>query len=352
MRIRRTQKRAYDEFRQSWHKTALDLHEARDDSIIDIANTLAGKEGVDAANKYLDEESDLNSYHRPPKKQKTLSTAMPLRKRITARRPLKRRRLLRRKPLRARPIKRRRLGGMKRMIKQVARDSLEPKRSLFGPSASTGFQVPSELIQNFRIDNVDKHVTNPTSDDVASSYKGKEFFLKGVRIRGYLYNNSQYPTTVRMMIYKTKSYLKGELMTEILGGTYPLFHNPTTGESSQVATIPRLFKYNPKFDKASPFTMIKNKVFKLHATTRDQSQTPNDEIQTDPAGLGLDVVHFDVYVPLNRIQRQNVANLSSGIFDQQINHFVGFYSTSLVVDDETTQGPRCFFTGITYFKDN
>lgn len=318
-------------------------------AFIDTSEAIGGKAGEQAAKSYLRRKREVDE-NQPSKRHKTMAKMRATRS--GRKRPMMRSRS--RKPLRRRPYKKR-LGSMKRMIKKIARDASEPHRHIFGPDQTNvdGFTIQKSTLSTYRVDNVPKFGLDIIAerDDLANTYKGKEFYLKGFRIRGYIQNPSQYPCTVRIMIFRTKVQLEGATMNDVIAGQVPRFYNPVTGEANKLAELPRLFKYNPKLGPHEPYKIIKNKVWVLDGTRKNPG-TINDEIDMSSNDGPDDLQHFDIYVPINKIQRQQLPQFGGGIYDQQINHFVSFYFSNLNVEDEPSQFPTCFFTGITYFKDD
>ena len=357
---RRTQSAWSDFLQHQINQTTNDLGEAAQDIFHDEANKYGGKEGTDATDSYFKKHPldkglpTEDSFDEPPTKRRKKGLTMNFKgmKSRYIRRPIKRRRLLKRKPSRKRPYVKK-MGGLKRMIKKIARDSAEPKRHIWGPDQNIveGFTIQKSKMVTFRMDDVPKHSTVVGFENTSNTYHGKEYFLKGIRIKGYMYNPSQYPVTVRMMATKTKSKLvEDAIFSSIMQGDLPQFYDPTTAESKSLLTLPRLFKYNAKITPTDPLKMIKSQLFVMDSTRKDAGLV-NDESNVDSSGGIDDLKHFDWYIPINKIQRAERPVPGDTFFDRQINHFLHFYFTSIVVEDDVNIFPQCYFTGITYFKD-
>lgn len=357
---RRRAQSAWSEFLQHQiNQTTNDLGEVAEDIVHDEANKYSGKEGTDATDSYFKKHpldkglpTEENFDERPSKRRKKASS-MNLKFRSRAiKRPLKRRRILKRKPSRKRPYVKK-MGGLKKMIKKIARDSAEPKRYLWGPDQNIveGFTIQKSKMNCFRMDDIPKHSTAVGFENTSGTYHGKEYFLKGIRIKGYMYNPSQYPVTVRMMATKTKSKLtEDNTFASIMAGDLPQFYDPTTAEAKSLLNLPRLFKYNAKITPTDPLKIIKSQLFVMDSSRKETGVT-NDETNVDSSGGIDDLKHFDWYIPINRTQRAERPVPGDTFFDRQINHFLHFYFTSVVVEDDVNAFPQCYFTGITYFKD-
>lgn len=333
-----------------------DVEQGGNDVIDSIVNSELGQLGVDVEHHVrggfmgadtMGTDMDINTPH---KKRKPNMAAMK-RKRSSSRRPL-RRRLSKRKPRTTRPRAGIRMKGLKTMIKRIARDSAEPKRHAFGPDQNQigGFSTQQLVLTNFRIDDIPPILTTDTLTAVTNKFVGREFFLKGARIRGYMYNRGQNATTVRMIVFRTKTRLPGADINEIVAGQRPRFYNPVSGVAATLDAIPALFRYNPKIGPNEALEMIYSKLFQLDSS-RFTGAIVNDELDQDPSSGPDDLTHFDVYIPINKIARQQNEAAMSSINDQHILHYVGFYHTALLPNNITSVPPQVFFTGITYFKD-
>lgn len=337
-----------------------DAEQGGSDAIDMIVNSEAGQVGVDIEHHvrggFMGAGNTPSDMGFPHKKQKATPMKMgkPMNTRTSSRRKTTPRRSMKRKPRRTRPIASRRMKGLKTMIKRIALDTAEPKRHLFGTdlSATGGVEFQTTQLTTFRIDDVPLLTTSNSIANETTQFSGREFYLKGVRIRGYFINLSQYPISVRALVWQTKAKITAELQNFITAGLYPGFYNPLTGQEATIGTINSLYRYSPKIAPKSQAKVVKSKTFILDGTRRTPAAAvAGTEIDSDPTGTVDDLVHFDMYLPFNKVIRHDIDSSANTIFDQHIQRYISFHWNNVQVNDTVLIKPRVFFSGITYFKD-
>ena len=297
-------------------------------------------------------QNDQLIHSQPKKRQKTETpTKMAYRRKsrggARSRRVMKRsRRRTSRRPARSRNVK-----GLKRLIKRIARDSAEPKRHLWGTTGGlTGTQIPIGLL-NIRMDDVPPYDAAIT--DAHEAYRGNEYFCKGIRVRGYAFNPSQHPVKVVITFFKSTSILAPAAYDAVLAGALPLYYNPNTGISSTYESIDKIFRYNPKLGLGQPFKIVKKVVLDLDSTRTEPLETPDPLTETpmNPDGGMDDQKHFDVYIPVNRVMKNEAYELTTTAEDTRITYWASIHFTTLSLQEVVLVAPHIYLKGITYFKD-
>nr|WPR18692.1 MAG: hypothetical protein [Chemarfal virus 268] len=243
--------------------------------------------------------------------------------------------------------------GLKNLIKKIAMDAAEPRRhvtTILQPLTEDGFSV-------FPLARVPLMNTIPTTAQFPyylSRFQGNRFFLKGVRVKGQVFNKSQYPALVDMfyMTQKQKHLPTVDLVEPLQLAQTKIWYNPETGTEDTLVNLTEAFSRSPKMHWSSPFKVLKRKKVLLSTTGYDQPAVQTEAGRSDQAGV-QDTWHFDMYFPINKVIHKNTDTSVDGIVKFLNEYYIGFLANPYDYTQtfDTNSLPTLSMKTIAYFKE-
>jgi hypothetical protein len=274
------------------------------------------------------------------------------------RRPTKRtfRRLRRKTRMKRRPPSRRTgTKSMVRLIKKVAISTMEARRHVFTQS---NFAFLLNSIRTFPLARI-VQVQGPTTEaNNVGTFSGKEVYFKGIRMRAYIRNPTQYAVRLTLEIVSNKITTGAVNMADDTAvNAATIWHNPIDGKETSYTNIPNLFQLTATRQKNSLVNLHKKIVRVLHPSQRGEgATTATAEAFTSAADADLrDQTWIDFYLPINRKIKKRADQVTLGIASifekdyalwiraEPLHEEVNFVSTAVA--------PLITFTAITYFRD-
>ena len=355
-------KRDWDAFRTDVYKANRDFRHFAKTTVHDVANTVG--QGDTELDTFVDRQFNKNTgliYKRTPgnKRQKLMKysrsrTRGRSRARTRSRRPLRRIRRFSRKPSSRRPRSKSRMKGLRSMIKRVAMEAVEPKRYVKNvvDLEYPGFPIWWNL------------TTIPT-DNIIQSFseyrnaaQGFKVYVKGIRIKGWIYNQSQLPLIGNMWLVENIRGLNaataGNLAVPPAGQNTIMWHNPDDGRPAQFAQLSKLNQLTPTLSRFADYKVKRRQVFKLNSTRRTNTagtDTGGDEAEYAEDDTS-DTMHFDWWIPLNK--NYEFLNINEGDGSRlRLDLFFGFTMNPHTTDVswDTRLRPRYTFDHTIFYKD-
>jgi hypothetical protein len=312
-----------------------------------VDKVVPDKEWADEAEAYLNKQEDF-TLNLPNNKKKGKMKNQRFKK-ANGRSRLRRRitRRYKRKPSARRPRAGSRMKGLRSMIKKIGIESAEKQLHIVSASAinlTEGVFYAEKL-------NTPVVINNPlTAESTRFNLKGRSFFAKGIRVKGYIHNASQIPAVCKMWIVQSKT-AQAPVLNDILNANQRLFWNPITGSSNTYTSLPPLWQVNPKLAPGGSFKALKQMTLKMNSSRRDEG-TPVDG-QAFASEDTSDTVHFDIYVPLNRtftMDGTSGAENTVAVLSRQI--YIMCIANPHAIDLQFgTVFPRLTYQSIMYYRD-
>jgi len=343
----------WDEFRTDVYQTKRDFDTFAKHTVHDISNTLSGgnEEVTSYADKFMKRQSEL-IYQKTPKRQKTDKMAKMARRRpVRFRRGITKRRFRRTLRRTRKPSFRRPRGkGLVRMIKKVAMDQLEPKRS-FQTIANAPFN--NNEVVCWALNRLTLNNATATTDAVnTTTFKAQKAFIKGIRVRGFVTNLSNVPAVFKLYCFKTKARNNKDFTTPLVINGEPMWWNPVTGREVIISNMPAIFQISPKVHPKAELKKLREYTWKLNSSRRTEGATVAGETSF-AADDTSDTAHFDFYMPINRNFTKRIEDTADGLVKFTEEYYMVCKADPHAFDLEFAAAkPQLSFTSICYFKDD
>jgi len=271
---------------------------------------------------------------------------MPLRRRVG-----KKMRRYARRPRSARTGSRRLVA----MIKKVAISTMEARRHVVTQASTV---IPLNQIRTFALNRI-QQVQGQTSEvNALTSFSGKEIYMRGMRMRCFLRNPTQYAVryTLEIVHNKVATGAQVDMANDAAVNAATFWHNPIDGKETSYANIPNLFQLTASRQKDSNVVTRKRMVVVLHASQRGEGApvTTGEAFQAAPDADMRDQAWLDFYVPINRKIKKRQDQVTLGvpaIFETDYALWVRAEPMHEDVNFAALLTPQIAFTSICYFRD-